>query len=178
MGEYKHKLRYFYRFRLLELILENHCPIRPQDYEHLFGSLSSTSSGIAALTSFLLDHLTDIVQKVHRGKNLVTTVYTILASKVSTEVELQKVCEYDVCSTAKYLRFNSHYFSHIRSESTETERTFNILSDNWFIKVSFSGTTSLFVVQLTRDHRIVTPDTAIRIRAPLCLKLYKRYKFT
>lgn len=84
-------LMYLLGFRLLELILEDKCPIEKHDYNAFFVSLSSTSSGVTALTSFLRNHFTTIIDHVDNGKNMVFTIYSILSSKVSTDQEITKV---------------------------------------------------------------------------------------
>lgn len=71
--------------------------------------------------------------------------------------------------------------SQISSKTIESGRTFKIPTEDWFIKLSFSETTSLFKVQTTRDHRIVTHDTPEHLFAGNyhvkmnCWKNYKKY---
>lgn len=78
-------------FRNLKLLLYNESPIEPQDYRVYFETLSTTSSGIAALSSFLKENFADIVDTSKDGEDMVTMIYTILASKVSTRDETAQV---------------------------------------------------------------------------------------
>lgn len=81
----------FFGFRYFDQILEDKSPIETQDYEAFFSGLSLTPSGINALIKFLQTNLTDIVEKVKHGETMITTIYSILASKVSTEDEIAEV---------------------------------------------------------------------------------------
>lgn len=81
-----------FRFRNLKLLLlENEFPIERNDYEVYFDSLSSTPTGIAALTFFLENYSKQILDNIIDGENLITTIYSILASRVSTDDETKKV---------------------------------------------------------------------------------------
>lgn len=78
-------------YRHLETLLENKFPIEPQDYETLFNTLSSTPTGILALIIFLEDNTAKILEKVPNSENMVTNIFSILASKVSAEYEIERV---------------------------------------------------------------------------------------
>lgn len=78
-------------YRYLTSILENKCPIDPNDYEDFFIALSSTSNGITAMNDFLGQHFTDLVNNVKDGKNIAKIMFSILASKVSTDSEIENV---------------------------------------------------------------------------------------
>lgn len=71
--------------------MENKCPIEPSDYEDFFNALSSTSNGITAMNYFLGNYFTDLVKKVKNGRNIATTIFSILATKASTESEIENV---------------------------------------------------------------------------------------
>jgi len=74
--------------------LENKCPIEPNDYEDFFNALSSTSNGITAMNDFLGKHFTDVVNNVKDGRNIAKTMFSILASKVSTDSEIENVTRF------------------------------------------------------------------------------------
>jgi len=71
--------------------MENKSPIEPSDYEDFFNALSSTSNGITAMNYFLSKHFTGIVKNVKDTTNIATTIFSILASKASTESEIENV---------------------------------------------------------------------------------------
>lgn len=71
--------------------MEDKCPIEPSDYEDFFNALSSTSNGITAMNYFLSKYFTDLIKNVKNGRNIATTIFSILASKVSTESEIENV---------------------------------------------------------------------------------------
>ncbi|XP_060860636.1 aminopeptidase N-like [Metopolophium dirhodum] len=77
----------------LTLIMEDKCPIEPSDYEDFFNALSSTSNGITAMNYFLGKYFTDLVKNVKNGRNIATTIYSILAAKASTESEIENIME-------------------------------------------------------------------------------------
>lgn len=77
----------------LTLIMEDKCPIEPSDYEDFFNALSSTSNGITAMNYFLSKYFTDIVKNVKDGRHIATTMFSILASKVSTESEIENIMD-------------------------------------------------------------------------------------
>lgn len=72
-------------------MLTKQCSIEPRDYKAFFEALSLKPSGIAALTFFLQNHFTHILHNVTNGENMVVTIYSTLASKVSTKHETLKV---------------------------------------------------------------------------------------
>jgi len=71
--------------------MEDKCPIEPSDYEDFFNALSSTSNGITAMNYFLSKYFTDLIKNVKNGRNIATTIFSILASKVSTKSEIENV---------------------------------------------------------------------------------------
>jgi len=71
--------------------MEDKCPIEPSDYKDFFNALSSTSNGITAMNYFLGKYFTDLVENVKNGRNIATTIFSILATKVSTESEIENV---------------------------------------------------------------------------------------
>lgn len=78
-------------FRYLHLLLDDNCPIRPQDYAKVITSLASTPIGINVTTEFLQNNINESLSKMWQGEETVVTIYSILASKVSTIEEINEV---------------------------------------------------------------------------------------
>lgn len=78
---------FFYFYSQLNLILQGKSPIKRQDYETFYSSLSSTPSGKNILISFLRHDF----QNVTNSQNMVTDICSILATKISTEYEIKMV---------------------------------------------------------------------------------------
>lgn len=81
-------------FRLLKLIMEDKCPIEPSDYDDFFNALSSTSNGITAMNYFLNENFTHLVNNVTNGRNIATTIFSNLVTKVTTTSEISNVKTY------------------------------------------------------------------------------------
>jgi len=74
--------------------MEDKCPIEPSDYDDFFNALSSTSNGITAMNYFFNENFTDLVNNVKDGRNIATTIFSILVSKVTTISEISNVKTY------------------------------------------------------------------------------------
>lgn len=66
-------------------------PIRPQDYKNVISSISTTTLGIIVLCEFLENNFTRILNEIPEGESLITYTYSILASKVSLDEEINMV---------------------------------------------------------------------------------------
>lgn len=76
----------------VELILKGvNGPIRPQDYRVVFNTLSSTPMGLQALLIFYRDNWERVYKDLPDGESVATTIYSILASKVSLDNEIDIV---------------------------------------------------------------------------------------
>ncbi|VVC40903.1 Hypothetical protein CINCED_3A018294 [Cinara cedri] len=117
----------------LKLLLENNFPIEQQDYRAYFEALSSSPSGIAALSDFLKKHFTDIVGTVKDGEHMVTTIYSILASKVSTKNETDQMSS---ISSAAPVKFRKRFDSINRNAIEDNEKWFigNSVAIREFVK--------------------------------------------
>lgn len=79
--------------RYLELMFEGYSgPIRPQDFRVIYQTLATTPQGIVAMVEFLTDNLDRILNEVINGEQVVTSIYSILASRVVIDEEISKVC--------------------------------------------------------------------------------------
>ncbi|XP_015378864.1 PREDICTED: aminopeptidase N-like [Diuraphis noxia] len=74
----------------LTLIMEEKFPIEPSDYEDFFNAMSSTTNGIIAMNYFITN-FTDLVNNVKDGKNIATTIFSILFSKITTIDEINHI---------------------------------------------------------------------------------------
>lgn len=66
-------------------------PIRPQDFRVIYQTIPSTPVGISVMTEFLTNKLDRIVKEVINGEIVVTSMYSILASRVALKDEILKV---------------------------------------------------------------------------------------
>lgn len=66
-------------------------PILPQDFRVIYKTLAQTPQGILALIEFLSTKLDQIVNEVINGEQVVTSIYSLLASKVAGNEEITKV---------------------------------------------------------------------------------------
>lgn len=66
-------------------------PILPQDFRVIYYTLASTPQGIGALIEFLTTKLDRIVNEIIKGEQVATTIYSLLASRVARDEEIQKV---------------------------------------------------------------------------------------
>lgn len=84
----------FVFFRYLDFMFEGlQSPIRPQDFRVIYQTLASTPQGIAAMIDFLTKKLDRIVNQVINGETVVTSIYSLLASRVARDEEIKKVCK-------------------------------------------------------------------------------------
>lgn len=66
-------------------------PILPQDFRVIYYTMASTPQGIGALIEFLTTKLDRIVNEIIKGEQVATTIYSLLASRVARDEEIQKV---------------------------------------------------------------------------------------
>lgn len=66
-------------------------PIRPQDFRVIYQTLAATPHGISALIEFLTTKLDRILDEIINGKQVATAIYSLLASRVATNNEINKV---------------------------------------------------------------------------------------
>lgn len=78
-------------FRYLNLLLEDNCPIRPQDYKAMIRSLTSTPIGINVTIDFLKTKINESLIKMWKGNETIKLIYLTLASSVSTMNEINEV---------------------------------------------------------------------------------------
>jgi len=89
--------------------MENKFPIEPSDYEDFFNALYSTSNKITAMHYFLYKCFTDVVNNVNDGRNIAKTMFSILASRVSTDFEIENVTSYYYYTTGgKDIKIGNH----------------------------------------------------------------------
>jgi len=66
-------------------------PILPPDFRVIYRTLASTPQGISALIEFLTTKLDRIVNELINGEQVATSIYSLLASRVAGDEEIQKV---------------------------------------------------------------------------------------
>jgi len=82
-------------FSYLNLLLDDNCPIRPQDYKTMFKSLTSTPIGINVTTEFLQNNINKSLSNMWEGEEMIMLMYSYLASSVATVKEINEV--YNTC---------------------------------------------------------------------------------
>jgi len=83
-------------FRYLNLLLDGSCPIRPQDYNTMFKSLTSTPIGINVTTEFLQNKINESLSNMWEGEKTIMLMYSYLTSSVATVKEINEV--YKTCN--------------------------------------------------------------------------------
>lgn len=75
----------------LNLLLDDNCPIRPQDYKTMFKSLTSTPIGINVTTEFLQNNINKSLSNMWEGEEMIMLMYSYLASSVATVKEINEI---------------------------------------------------------------------------------------
>ncbi|VVC40910.1 Hypothetical protein CINCED_3A002040 [Cinara cedri] len=63
-------------------------PIRPQDFRVIYQTLATKPQGISALIEFVTNKLDRIVNEIINGEQVATAIYSLLASRVATDIEI------------------------------------------------------------------------------------------
>lgn len=69
-------------------------PIKEKDYTSIVSSISATPLGLDVLYEFLSTNLNRTLKEVKDGENIVTYIYSILASKMKNDSDIEKVSSY------------------------------------------------------------------------------------
>jgi len=75
----------------LNLLLDDNCKIRPQDYKTVFKSLTSTPIGINATIDFLQNKINASLSNMWKGEEMIMVIYSYLASSVATMTEINEL---------------------------------------------------------------------------------------
>lgn len=75
-------------FRYVHHLLDG--PIKKMDYKTVVKAVSATPLGVEVLYEFLENNLNDTL-KTNDGESTVTTIYSVLVSKVATRFDIGKV---------------------------------------------------------------------------------------
>lgn len=77
--------------KYINLLLDDNCPIRPQDYKTMFKSLTSTPVGINTTTEFLQNKINESLSNMWKGEEMIMVMYSYLASSVATVKEINEI---------------------------------------------------------------------------------------
>jgi len=67
-------------------------PFKTKDYRAIISAVSKTSLGLDVIYEFLSNNLNKTIKEVPDGESIITHMYSILASKITTDNEIEKVC--------------------------------------------------------------------------------------
>lgn len=79
-------------FRYIDHILDGpQGPIKAKDFATVISSVASTPLGLDVLHEFLSTNLNRILNELPNGQGIVTSMYSTLATKVTNDIEIEKV---------------------------------------------------------------------------------------
>lgn len=81
----------FSRINLLRL--DGASPVSAKNFKMVFENFATTPQGVRALVEFL-SHKLDAILALNDGHQLATFAYSVLASKVATDIEMKTVINY------------------------------------------------------------------------------------
>ncbi|XP_050519995.1 uncharacterized protein LOC126893642 [Daktulosphaira vitifoliae] len=134
--------------KYLGFILEGeNGPIRQQDFIFIYRSLGSTQQGITAMIDFLTNNMKKLLYDLSYGEEIITSIYSILVSKVSSDKEIAKVND---------LRNNNDLPSNIKKT---LDKLYNQIDDNMIWFNNNYELVSNWVEKYNEEHRKIDDNT-------------------